>query len=394
MLLGCLERVTGESVALDPRFTAGAPGSGGAVVQHDPNAGPATPFSERDGPTIVVRGEITGERPGPVDLDLLVPDPNGPGGVSQVGKILLDAPGPFELQVPAELGVLHLMAFQDVGEPGPSDQDPFAAISLKISDDDVDAPPLTLVVGARSGAVFSSARSSVFADHEGEWTTLWGLVVAPSDQGVGVDLRAPDPNSQTGDALLGREFLGAPGPYELIVPRGYGPLTLQFSQDVAGDGPDPSDAFFSLSVDIGDDARLEHDVELVAGGFGSIAPGGGGAPGPQGGSPFGDLGARPITISGTLVVPEGMDDAIVDVDLYTVDAQGHGGRTFVGKIKASPGAFSFQAPRNLGQLLLEAAIDPDMDGPTAGDPKAECPCNPLNVGSTDIGDLEFVLQAQ
>ena len=105
LMQGCwLEPVTGESVPLDPDFyesveaTQGQPGVGG---------GTSVPFSSHDGPMIAVRGVITSALGDPVDIDLRTPDPTQEGGVKGHGKVLLEEPGAFELQVP-KLSLIHI----------------------------------------------------------------------------------------------------------------------------------------------------------------------------------------------------------------------------------------------------------------------------------------------
>ena len=263
-LLACLERTTGEPEPLDPRFTAGATESGGQVVTHDPDAGPTSPFGVAAEDGIVVRGKLTSAADGVVALDILTIDPTSEAGVSMVGRVLFPEGGAFELQVPKEQGELTLQFFVDLGSPGPDDGDPFVARAILVEDEDLDLGELELVVGGRALAPVAGARSHVWPSHPGPWTRVQGMVIADGDSPVAVDIRKPDPNSQTGDAFVGKEQLSAPGPFTLMVPQGLGELTLQFFQDAGGDGPSADDPFAEQSIDIQDQERLSLEVTLSA----------------------------------------------------------------------------------------------------------------------------------
>ncbi len=263
-LLACLERTTGEPEPLDPRFTAGATESGGQVVTHDPEAGPTSPFGADAEDGITVRGSLTSPVEEVISLDILTIDPTSEAGVSMVGRVLFPDGGTFELQVPKEQGELTLQFFVDQGRPGPDDGDPFVARAILVESEDLDLGELALVVGGRALAPVPGARSHVWPSHPGPWTRVQGMVIAEGDTPVAVDIRKPDPNSQTGDAFVGKEQLSAPGPFTLMVPQGLGELTLQFFQDAGGDGPSADDPFAEQSIDIQDQARLTLEVTLRA----------------------------------------------------------------------------------------------------------------------------------
>ena len=89
-------------------------------------------------------------------------------------------------------------------------------------------------------------------------------MLAEGDSSVAVDIRKPDPNSQTGDAFVGKEQLSAPGPFTLMVPQGMGELTLQFFQDAGGDGPSADDPFAEQPIAVEDQERLSLEVRLLA----------------------------------------------------------------------------------------------------------------------------------
>ena len=114
-LLGCLEHVTGEEVPLDPRFYAAVEEARGSEAQ---GGGSSVPFSSVKTEKVSVKGLIVSEDDMAVDIDVRVPDPSAPGGMSGKGKILLERPGEFELMVPLDLGALELQAFQDIDSDG------------------------------------------------------------------------------------------------------------------------------------------------------------------------------------------------------------------------------------------------------------------------------------
>lgn len=263
-LVGCLERTTGEPESLDPRFTAGATEAGTALVTHDPDAGPGNPFGLGAGQGVTVRGSLTSPVEGSISLDILAIDPTSEAGVSMVARMLFPEAGPFSIQIPEDRGELTLQFFVDQGPPGPDDGDPFAARDIHVKEVDLDLAELPLVVGGRALAPVPGARSHVFPDHPGPWTRIQGQINATSTTPVAVDLRRPDPNSQTGDAFVGKEQLAGPGPFTLMVPQDQGPLTLQFFQDAGGDGPSADDPFAELKIEVGDQERIPVEVTLTA----------------------------------------------------------------------------------------------------------------------------------
>ena len=386
----CLEQTTGEARSLDERFTAGEP-DGAALVEHGAGDAPALPFEDlapEDG--VILSGLVVSELGDPIDIDLMVPDSTVEGGWAPQGKILMDGPGELSLVVPKDMGVLVIQAFQDLDGNGPSASDPFVGLQLTIGDEDQVAD-FTLVEGAYADFTLEGASSTTaFPDHEGEWTLLSGTVSSALEGTIAVDFLSPDPKAPSGTAFLTKTQL-EPGAYELAVPRGLGPLTLQFFQDQTGDGPDATDPFAQIELVVGDQETLSRDVILEAGTWAAPAQGGGGggSAGP-GDALFEDVGSSPVTLSGELILV-GVEATQVALDVYRVDAGGHGGRSFLKKIYISPGSFSFQAPSGYGELLFEAAIDADGDGPTPGDPFGSCDQTPVRIGDTDITDLTITV---
>ncbi len=103
-----------------------------------------------------------------------------------------------------------------------------------------------------------------------------------------------------------------------------------------------------------------------------------------------------VTISGTLVADEGVEGQ-VDIDCFAPDPDDPKTRELVNKLKVhQPGAYSMRVPKDFGQLILEAFIDADSDGPDDGDARGEFVNNPLVVKDKDIEgvDIELILPAK
>lgn len=423
LLGGCLERTTGEARSLDPRFFANAPGSasgspdavehhevahgageGGDAahgevehheVEHHADAKPPGPFDDHEGPAMMLRGRILSEASGAVQLDFKGADPDSEAKLKQLGMLFLDGPGPFELQVPVNFGALSIEAFQDPEGDGPSDADPFGAVSLELGVEPIRDLTITLEPGGRllQIAAQGGAQMSPFKDHDGPWTTLSGVIAGGGAGEVAMDLRGPDPSSPTGDTYLGKVRLAGTGAYRFDVPRGLGALTVEAFQDAGGDGPDASDPYARVSVEVGDVEAIEQDFQLVEGAWSPAPVGGGGSSAPPPGGLSGDaaplfaeLGEGPVTVSGVIELGAGVNVSVVDLDIFSADPDAPGGRRFLGKLKVAPGAFSFQAPRGAGALELEAFADPDADGPTPGDPFGK-PTEPVVVRQKNISDI-------
>jgi len=272
LLPACLERATGEPIPLDPRYYAAHEGVHG---EEGVGGGNSVPFSDVDGKKVVVRGVITSEIADlPVDVDVRVPDADSPGGMAGKGKILLDAPGEFELSVPIALGKLELQAFQDADSDGPTGNDPFATVWLDVGETDMTDVTLELEEGARGGGPVHEAappgapggnpgggqdgegggpgggeghpsgpggNPDPFSGIEGRRIVLTGSLLCDCTGGVDLDLFKPDAAAPGGRIMLGKMKM-APGEYEVHVPENFGPLILEGFVDIAGDGPSPGDA--------------------------------------------------------------------------------------------------------------------------------------------------------
>ena len=59
----------------------------------------------------------------------------------------------------------------------------------------------------------------------------------------------------------------------------------------------------------------------------------------------------------------------------------------MGKKKLSPGAFVLEIPSSFEIISFEVFLDATGDGPSADDPFAACPCNPVNLSRGDVDGL-------
>ena len=274
IIVGCLERVTGEAVPLDPRFTAqavttsqGTDTGGPAHEEHQHVAvehtevPPPQPFESVEGDRILVKGRFITEGVGTVNLDVSRVDESGPGGMKREGKLLLNKDEEFELQVPASIGPIFLVAFQDPDNDGPSDTDHFGEVKVDIGSESIEGLVITLVKGARgsasSGPVHSEAPpghgsgqapppdgqpqdADPFADFEGDRVTVRGTIVAEGAQVIDLDVFQPSETAPGGRILLGKLKRSA-GEFSLDVPVALGALELDAFVDQTGDGPSADD---------------------------------------------------------------------------------------------------------------------------------------------------------
>jgi len=176
----------------------------------------------------------------------------------------------------------------------------------------------------------------------------------------------------------------------LEVPAGLGPLILEAFQDPGADGPSDLDPYFTAEVEVGTEP-LALEISLLAGTRGQP---GAGAKGRGGGSVFAGVGEAGIQISGEIRLDEGLAlEGLLDLDVFSVDANAPGGRRYVGKLKVPPGPFTFRVPKTVSALELEAFLDLDADGPTPGDAFGACKCNPLKLDGTDVSGIEVFVVA-
>lgn len=276
---GCLEKVTGEFIPLDPRYTEGH--EEGGENRADPGAehgevapgGGGVPWADYDGETVVVRGVVESTSGGSVQIDVAEPDASAPGGVVRRGSVALPAPGPFELKVPSTIARIELQAFQDPDVDGPSEQDPFAAASVDVASGA--EVTLTLVAGARGqpsgpsgtapehveaapGAPGGSgggapAPPSVFPQ-DGPMVSLSGKVSATLEGPISIDFFKTDPTSGAGRTFLFKQEVQQ-GTWSAKFPVDFGQIEIDAYQDPKRDGPtegDPITRYEKNPITVGD----------------------------------------------------------------------------------------------------------------------------------------------
>jgi hypothetical protein len=328
----CLEKVTGESVPLDARFYSrvdediGDPSLGG---------GKAEPFSGYEGTTVLLSAELVSENASAgVDIDFRVPDASVDGGMRAEGKLLLEKPSVFSLQVPTDLGRLEIQAFQDLDSDGPSEGDPFVQAELEIGSDDIVGIRFELVAGSRSSPDHVEAAPGAQGGPPN--TEMGGLGPQPEDPAPGVPGDPPPgPGGGEGGHAAGIPEEPSPG-----------------QPDDAPEGEPPGDG-------------VPVDADPFAG-----------IPGPK------------VLLTGTL---DCQGCAMIDLDLFRPDDDAPGGRAMVGKIKRAAGSYEISIPSGYGPIILEAFVDLDGGGPGPGDFMGSYGGNPAVVGRGDLGGIDIKL---
>jgi hypothetical protein len=235
------------------------------------------PFSDFQGSWTLIRGTIHSNSPGPLKVDFRVPDPKAPGGNRFLGRSLLPKPGPYQLQVPQNLGPLILEVFQDLEENGPTDDDPYSSLELVVGEEDSLRQDIELVAGARTrSGVANSVQDST--DQSAQQAVLFELGEDPVSvsgtlrladgvdaiEFIDLDLFAPDSSSPGGRRYLGK-YKFKPGPFSFLVPQDLGPLELEAFGDIGSDGPTPGDPFgrySGKSIDIKSSDYQNVDIVL------------------------------------------------------------------------------------------------------------------------------------
>ena len=303
-LAGCLERVTGEAIPLDERFTAqstptegqlddtGAPGHEPFVhkeVKHEA-VPPPMPFANAEGLRVKVAGIIALSMKGAVDLDVSKVDSSSEGGLKTEGKVLFSEPGVFTLEIPVATGEILLSAFQDIEKDGPTNEDPYAELSITVDTEDIGGLVLQLVEGARGNAMGGPGHETrehfeappgygsdqagpsdgqptdadPFEAYEGERVRVSGVLKYAGSGVIDMDLFQENASAPGGRVLLGKlkKFSGA---FEILVPISVETLELDAFVDVTGDGPtgdDPRGSAKGLQVSSGPVSDVEITLSL------------------------------------------------------------------------------------------------------------------------------------
>lgn len=293
LLSGCLEKVTGEDIPLDPRFAAagltatdGSPGGGGddqgQPQEAPPGEGGGQPgqpqqeesFSSVEGERMTIQGTVVSDLPMAVRIDLCVPDPAAQGGQRREGALQLPAgPGSFEVSVPVSVEELWLVAFQDLDSDGPSEKDPYAELKLKLDGKPPEPLELKLVAGSRgkggdpnagaappppdgsaSGQPTPPPPPEGLSFPDGPKVKLSGSIAnAPAN--VVLDIFKADGSGGAARSFLGKNRVNG-SEFVIEFPEDYGAIEIEAYQDLTGDGRTPDDIATSYAqnpITIGSD---------------------------------------------------------------------------------------------------------------------------------------------
>ena len=155
--------------------------------------------------------------------------------------------GALEFAVPTSVASFRLEAFQDPDHDGPSEQDPYAELTVKASEIGGN-PTLTLVAGARgkpAGPGAGAGGAAVPPPQQdtvptGPAVKLSGKLTSTKKLPITIDLFQP-----AAAAGKGRKHLYKIKPtgstWEALVPQGIGPLEIDAYQDLTGNGPTADD---------------------------------------------------------------------------------------------------------------------------------------------------------
>ncbi len=243
---------------------------------------------------------------------------------------------------------------------------------------------------------------------DGVWTGLKdprlhivGTVKSDDPSPVQIDVNIDDPAGDNGQSRVGALHLdNGPGAFEFWAPMDVTLIHLQAFQDPLVDGPSEGDPFDRADVKLAGKDPDPVELELKVGNRGQPDGGGGSAgaqanPGPGGdpnaGAPSGPNPFPGVTEFVTLSGKVGGPGSPITLDFFKVDAAGEGGRAHLFKEEVPAGDWSIRFPKDFGAIQIEAFIDVNQDGPTPGDPIIQCLCNPVNVGASDVGNLDLLL---
>lgn len=374
-----------EGGRVELALVAGGRAAAQAAGGHGPQKSIAAPWLGFAGPTVPFRGLVRADGDGEVQVDVNVPDPSAPGGVQRAGQIRMATPGPFEFNVPTEVRVFTVEAFQDPDNDGPSEQDPFAAARIDTATIG-GAVLFELEPGGRAKAGALTGPSG--PGGEVPWSGVEGprravaLEVTSTVTGpVVLDVAEFDATAPGGNRRVGRDTLPAAGSHTLSVPEAVTSFRVEAFIDLGNDGPSEQDPYAEATVE---PATLQGPVrlELVVGNRGR--PSGGGAQAPQAAGP--DLGPGPkVRVGGAI---RASDPSKVKIDVFRVDSAARGGREFVLKVEPRGEAWSVELPVDYGKIEIDAYVDVAGDGPSGSDPHVLK--DDIRVGSAPVTGVDLV----
>jgi hypothetical protein len=272
---GCLERVTGDTVALDERFFK--------------DVGSNT-FSSDAEETITISGMIRSDTSISIDLDLRTPDSSVEGGMKSQGKFIIKEPGIFSIQIPKNIGAIELQIFQDMLGDGPTLDDPFAQKTIEAIDKNIEDLDIQLVKGARNSRPSQKSQpqhngvegeylpdrpnggrpgqqiDNPFENYDGQTVKISGRIICNPCNIVDLDLFASDEQQRGGRSMLGKIKVGGPKKiFSFDAPKNFGHIMLEAFVDVDGDGPSSGDlmgVYTKNPLSIGSDDIESIEIKL------------------------------------------------------------------------------------------------------------------------------------
>lgn len=395
-LIGCLERVTDVAVPLDPAFYEGG---GGADNPSGAANALGIPWNGTPGEKVDVVFVITSPTEGALQFDVVVPDTAAPGGVKRIGRVESQELT-VTLSVPKTVPTFTIEVFQDPGNDGPSDDDPYATQGVDVAAVVAAGVPVAvvLVLGARpapseagpggGGGVVEPWQGAV-----GEVITFTAEIVTDDEGEIQVDFAEFDPAAPGGQKRVGQVRLPGTGAFTVDVPKTVEKFRIEAFQDRESDGPTTDDPYAELTTVVATISAEPVRLQLVAGSRGSAGSGGAGpgpgdpGPGGGGGGPGGAPGGAPwesyegarVEFSANLVAS---GPGEVQIDVNEPDARAPGGQKRVGQLRLmGSGPFTFKVPADFVSFRIEAFQDPGHDGPSPTDPFAELTVTPETVAA-------------
>jgi hypothetical protein len=376
LLGGCFERTQEGVDELDERYIV-------APIESTGPGGRAHMLDLYEGDTVSVSGIMTGIEGTQVDFDLR----NEAGEI--LGKWIVDQAGPWSHELPVDLGVVQIQAFQDLLGDGPTDDDPFGWIEFELGSEPLESLDITLETGGKYLLAQSLGHGGGADAYDGPTILLSGVLTSDTELSEGavfdIDFRS------SVEGMVFKASVSQPGAFELEVPEGLGGVQLQAFQDLSGDGPSDEDPFGWLEIVIGEEAIDSLELSLVVGGKVSLAEDMGHGAGPDVSSasaPFGDWSGEWTLVTGRMICET---EGPIQVDFRVPDSTAPGGNRSEGRtVLPSDGSYRLEVPRGMGPLIIEAFQDPGADGPSSEDPWVSIE---IEVGDVERIEQDFVLLA-
>ena len=382
-LVGCLERVTGVAVPLDPRFYENAAGADAPAALR-PTLG--RPWDGYPGDTQPVSVLVTAPEADVVQVDFWLANPDTPGGQERIGTVEAAAGETLSLSVPVEVLSFRIEGFQDPDSDGPSEADPWGSADVKPAAL-AGTVALTLVPGGRGTSGTKQSEAPWFGI-DSTRTRFTGRITSELENGVQVDVTEKDAAVEGGQRRVGAVRLPEPGEFSIEVPDTVAEFKLEAFQDLTGDGPSIDDAYAEAIV-----TREAFgggvSIALVVGARSMPKTEGSNASGGDGNEvPWATTGGQTVDFMATLRTPS---DASVQVDVSEPDPAAPGGQRLVGKMRLNPVSgvltIPLAVPVSVASFKLEGFQDKTGDGPSNDDPYGEA----LVSTSGSAGTLDLTL---